>query len=250
MDVFHDLDASIFTSATLSTGGDFTYIRERLGLMDADTLKLESHFDYSRQAALYVARDLPDPRGRDYEDRMITRILEILRHSGGQTLVLFTSHALLNRVADAVDASGVVNVLRQGEAESYLLVQRFRSDPHAALFGTYTFWQGIDVPGEALKCVVITKLPFAVPDEPIVQARMEALEAKGLSSFSHYQVPRAAIMLKQGFGRLIRSSSDRGVVAILDQRVATRNYGGEFIRSLPKCGILYDFEAVLKGGLL
>jgi len=250
MDVFQNLDSAVFTSATLSTGGNFSYIKERLGLLDADTLKLESHFDYKKQAALYIARDLPDPKSPSYEQRTIERIIEILRHAGGRTLVLFTSYVMLNRAADAVEDSGVVDVLRQGEADSYLLVERFRDDPHAALFGTYTFWQGIDVPGEALQCVIITKLPFAVPDEPVAQARMEALQARGKDPFGHYQVPRAAIMLKQGFGRLIRTNADRGVVAILDSRMVTKRYGVDFMRSLPACSVLYDFEQVVRGGFL
>jgi ATP-dependent DNA helicase DinG len=237
MDVFQDLGSAVFTSATLSTGGSFQYIKERLGLYDADELLLHSPFDYREQAAVYIAADLPPPNTPGFEERAIERIREVLAITGGRTLVLFTSYSLLNRAADSMD-DGAFRILRQGEGESYLLMEEFRADDRSALFGTYTFWQGIDVPGEALQCVVITKLPFQVPDEPVVEARTELLARQGRDPFSHYQVPRAAIMLKQGFGRLIRTGTDRGVVAILDSRIRSRWYGREFLRSLPECNII------------
>jgi ATP-dependent DNA helicase DinG len=237
MDVFQDLGSAVFTSATLSTGGTFHYTKERLGLSGAEELLLHSPFDYREQAAVYIAADLPPPNTPGFEERAIGRIGEVLAMTGGRTLVLFTSYSLLNRAAESLEG-GEFRVLRQGEAESYLLMEEFRSDAGSALFGTYTFWQGIDVPGEALQCVVITKLPFQVPDEPVVEARTELLARQGRDPFSHYQVPRAAIMLKQGFGRLIRTGTDRGVVAILDSRIRTRWYGREFLRSLPDCNII------------
>jgi ATP-dependent DNA helicase DinG len=243
MDVFDQLEAAVFTSATLSTGGSFHYIKERLGLDGAEELLLKSHFDYRRQAALYIAPELPVPGANGYEDRVVERIGDILRITGGRTLVLFTSYSMLGRAYDTVQSDGLV-IARQGEADSYRLIEEFRRGESSAIFGTYTFWQGIDVPGEALKCVVITKLPFAVPDEPVVEARMEVLERKGRDPFTSYQVPRAAILLKQGFGRLIRRETDRGVVAILDSRVLKRSYGRYFLNSLPETRITSRLEDI------
>lgn len=246
MDVFGHLEAAVFTSATLSTGGGFSYIKERLGLEDARTLLIKSHFDYSRQAALYIAEDLPEPNTPAFEEKALERVSDMLRITGGRTLVLFTSHALLAKAARTVSPDGV-DILRQGEAESYRLLEEFRSSPNSAIFGTYTFWQGIDLPGEALNCVIITKLPFAAPDEPVAEARMEALERLGKDSFVYYQIPRAAIMLKQGFGRLIRTSSDTGVVAILDPRVKTRRYGKILLDSLPLCRVISSLDELGAG---
>jgi len=239
--IFGDLDAAVFTSATLSAGGDFAYMKERLGLQDARGLLIESHFDYGRQAALYIASDLPEPNTPEFQEKAVERTGEILAITGGRTLVLFTSHSMLRMAADAVSAPGM-KILRQGDAESYRLVEMFRASEDAAIFGTYTFWQGIDVPGDALGCVIITKLPFAVPDEPVAEARMEHLQRQGRDPFHHYQVPRAAIMLKQGFGRLIRTSTDRGVVAILDPRIASRPYGKILLASLPQSGRCASLE--------
>lgn len=250
MGVFESLEASVFTSATLSAGGAFSYIKERLGLGGAAELLLRSPFDFRRQALLYIATDLAEPGTQEFEGAVVERIRDILEITGGRTLVLFTSHGLLARAAAAVDVEGL-EVLVQGAADSYLLIEEFKRNRRSALFGTYTFWQGIDVPGEALQCVVITKLPFAVPEEPVIEARMEALERLGRNPFAHYQVPQAAILLKQGFGRLIRTGTDRGVVAMLDGRISTRNYGREFLKSLPACKITGDMEDVkefLKGG--
>lgn len=232
MRVFEPLGSAIFTSATLSTGGNFSYTKERLGLDDAAELLIGSTFNYKEQALLYVDPEMPAPNSPAFEMSVIRRIGELIEISHGGTLVLFTSHSLLNRAYDAIAVEDVT-LLKQGERDSYALIEEFRSDDASTLFGTYTFWQGVDVPGDALRCVVITRLPFAVPDDPVVQARLERLEAEGKDPFYHYQVPQAAIMLKQGFGRLIRTNTDRGVVAILDSRIATRNYGKEFLKSLP-----------------
>jgi ATP-dependent DNA helicase DinG len=243
MDVFDSLDAAVFTSATLSAGGSFDYIKGRLGLEGADELLLKSHFDYREQARLYVAPDLPAPGTKEFEEKVIERVGDILGITGGRTLVLFTSYSLLGRAYDSIQIDGLT-LVRQGEADSYRIIEGFRRGESSAIFGTYTFWQGIDVPGEALECVVITKLPFAVPDEPVVEARMELLEKQGKHPFTHYQVPQAAILLKQGFGRLIRRETDRGVVAILDPRIITRSYGRYFLRSLPEAGMTRGLEDI------
>ena len=158
--------------------------------------------------------------------------------------MLFTSHSLLRRAAEDVYVEGV-EILRQGEADSYTLVEELRMSDGAALFGTYTFWQGIDVPGDALKYVVIVRLPFAVPDEPVAEARMELLERLGRDPFRNYSLPRAAITLKQGFGRLIRSTTDTGTVCILDSRIATKHYGKYFMDSLPNVKIVSELEDML-----
>lgn len=232
MHVFEPLGTGIFTSATLATGGNFKYTKERLGLEGADELLIGSPFDYKKQAMLYADPALPAPNSPAYEMSVIKRTGELIAAAKGGTLVLFTSHGFLNRAYESLDV-GDIEVLKQGDRDSYALITEFKDNPSSVLLGTYTFWQGVDVPGDALRCVIITRLPFAVPDDPVIQARLERLEAEGKDPFYHYSVPEAAIMLKQGFGRLIRSGADRGVVAILDSRIVTRNYGKEFLNSLP-----------------
>ncbi len=232
--VFDNLSSAVLTSATLSINNNFDYIKERLGLHEAEELLLKSPFNYKEQSIVYIAEDLSEPKSKDFEERLIDRLRKILEMTKGRTLALFTSYNLLNKAYDAIDVAGV-KIFKQGEADSYTLIKKFKQDNHSALFGTYTFWQGIDVPGDDLQCVVITKLPFAVPDAPIVEARMEALQREGKDPFSHYQIPQAAILLKQGFGRLIRTKTDKGIVAILDSRLRTKGYGRQFLNSLPEC---------------
>ena len=244
-ELFGGLDTAVLTSATLATGGQLDYMKGRLGAEDATALVLESPFQYQHQALTYIASDLPEPGSAEYEAGLIGRVAEILEITGGGTLVLFTSHRLLGMAAEAVqDRVKGIELMRQGEADSYALIERLRGGGQAAIFGTHTFWQGVDVPGPALQCVIITKLPFAVPDEPMVEARMESLSRRGLDPFNHYQIPRAAILLKQGFGRLIRTSTDRGVVAILDPRILSRGYGKHFLNSLPTTATSRNLKSI------
>ena len=221
----------IFTSATLTAAGDFAYTRRRLGLDDADELLVSSPFDYARQAMLYVPRDLP-PVNDGFSAAAAERVTELLAITTGRAFLLFTSHRAL-REATARLASLPFPRLVQGEAPRATLIDRFRTTPNAVLLGTSSFWEGVDVPGDALSLVVIDRLPFAPHTDPLIAARMQARAEAGDDPFSAIQLPAAAIALKQGFGRLIRRRDDRGIVAILDGRIVTRGYGKVFIDTLP-----------------
>jgi len=224
----------VLTSATLSAAGSFTYIKNRLGLDAPVELLLDSPFDFERQAMLYIAPGLDDQQASGYQERFDAELKAVLSIMQGRTLVLFTSYGQLRKSAETLrrELPGL-GFLCQGEMPAYRLIDQFKSIPNAVLMGTASFWQGIDVPGDALQCVVIAKLPFAVPDEPIVEARMERLK----NPFYEYQVPQAALLFRQGFGRLIRTKTDRGAVAVLDSRIMSKNYGKLFLRSIPKCRI-------------
>ena len=230
------VDSAVLTSATLSNSGGFEYMKSRLGVEDAVELVLDSPFDFETQALLYVPVDLEFPSEReDYASEVASRIEEILRLSQGRAFVLFTSYRMLNAVhARLTDAGLPFRLLRQGEMSNDRLLREFRKDGRACLFGVHSFWEGVDVKGEALSCVIIDKLPFAVPDSPVHKARVEALKAAGEDWFRAYAMPQAQIRLKQGFGRLIRTQTDRGVVCILDSRLMKRQYGAEFLRHLPR----------------
>ncbi len=228
----------VFTSATLSTNGSFDYIKGRLKLETCKDLLLSSPFDYEKQALLYLASDLPDPSTELalYEQCLIKRIEELLSISKVGTFILFTSFKLLNKAYDTLkELFGERHLLKQGELPQYKLLEEFKAGGTSVLFGTSTFWQGIDVPGKGLQSVIITKLPFAVPDDPIQEARKETLLSQNIDPFTSYQVPQAIIMLKQGFGRLIRTKDDVGLIAILDPRIKTKSYGKRFLNSLPTC---------------
>jgi ATP-dependent DNA helicase DinG len=229
------VEAAIFTSATLTTGGSFDYVRERLGLAAAAELRVDSPFDYREQALLYLPRDLPLPADATFVPRACERIEPLVAASGGRAFLLFTSHrhmlAAHALLAPRFAAMGLP-VLLQGEQPKHLLLERFRARP-TVLLATGSFWEGVDVVGEALQLVVIDKLPFAPPDDPLVAARARRVEEEGRSGFADYQVPQAALSLAQGFGRLIRHRRDRGVVAILDSRASTRGYGARVLSSLP-----------------
>jgi ATP-dependent DNA helicase DinG len=227
------LETSVLTSATLAVGGGFDYIRQRLGLDHARELIVASHFDYESQAILYVPPDLPDPRTPQFAGEaagVIRRLLEITR---GRAFVLFTSYAQMNEIYERLLGQLDFPMLKQGDAPKSALLEEFRRTPHAVLFGTSSFWQGVDVQGEQLSCVIIDRLPFAVPSDPVVAARVKAIDAGGGNAFFEYQVPSAVITLKQGFGRLIRSLHDRGLLALLDNRILKKQYGRVFVESLP-----------------
>lgn len=221
----------IMTSATLTAAGSFAYTRSRLGLDDTDELVVSSPFDYARQAMLYVPRDLP-PAVEGFSDQAAARVRELLALTHGRAFLLFTSHRALREAAHKLTQLDYPRLV-QGEAPRAALVERFRSTPGAVLLGTSSFWEGVDVPGDALSLVIIDKLPFAPHTDPLIAARMRAATEAGHEPFAHIQLPAAAIALKQGFGRLIRRRDDRGIVAILDARVVTRGYGKAFLDTLP-----------------
>ena len=238
------LETSVLTSATLAVGGGFNYIRQRLGLDHARELIVASHFDYESQAIFYVPPDLPDPRTPQFPAEaasLVRRLLEITR---GRAFVLFTSYAQMNEIYERLLGQLQFPLLKQGDAPKSALLEEFRLTPHAVLFGTSSFWQGVDVQGEQLSCVIIDRLPFAVPSDPVVAARVKAIDAGGGNAFFEYQVPSAVITLKQGFGRLIRSLHDRGLLALLDNRILKKQYGRVFVESLPPYSRTTDLRKV------
>lgn len=240
--LFEQFATSVLTSATLSVDRKFDYLHERIGLKELEPatrnagLQIDSPFDFENQALLAVPRDFPEPSDRSFEAATTDALREILAASGGGAFVLFTAYGQLNRTADALAPElkrQGFTLLQQGQTNRQLLLDRFVREPKAVLFGTDSFWEGVDVRGDALRCVVIAKLPFRVPSEPIEQARVEDLEARGGDAFMDHALPHAVIKLKQGFGRLIRSRSDRGAVVLLDSRVVRKRYGRVFLQSLP-----------------
>jgi len=231
--LFDAIDTAILTSATLAVAGEFEFTKQRLGLRNARTLVVESHFDYKQQALLYVPQELPDPRSPAFTSAAAREVIEILMHSRGRAFVLFTSYQQMRLIYDKVSLEVPFETLMQGTGPRNALLEEFRRTRNCVLFATSSFWQGVDVPGEQLSCVIIDKLPFAVPSDPVVEARIAAIRNEGGDPFSGYQVPQAAIALKQGFGRLIRSRTDRGVLALLDNRITKTRYGQIFFDSLP-----------------
>lgn len=225
--------AWVFTSATLAVGESFTHFAAQLGLEDAQTLKLDSPFDYARNALLYLPRELPDPNSPSYTDAVVACAREVLAASGGRAFLLFTSHYALRVAARQLEADCPYPLLVQGTAPRRELLERFRALGNAVLLGTSSFWEGVDVRGEALSCVIIDKLPFGSPGDPVLQARIEALRRQGANPFMAYQLPNAVITLKQGIGRLIRDRGDRGVLVLCDPRLRSKSYGRVFLNSLP-----------------
>jgi len=240
--LFDEVPTVVLTSATLSSGGNFAFIRDRLGLDTADDLIAESIFDYKQQAILYLPANMPDPRSREWSDAAADEVIRILNATEGRAFVLSTSLAGMQSLFENVWAEIEYPCLVQGSAAKSQLLKRFRETPNAVLFATSSFWQGVDVRGDQLSCVIIDKLPFAVPTDPIVAARQRYIEDSGGSSFHEYSVPQAIIALKQGLGRLIRSTTDRGVLAVLDPRLRTKPYGRTFLKSLPQCRITSQVE--------
>ena len=297
--VWKQFKPTILTSATLTTGGSFDFLVERLGLsvppmvtetvngkiasdkiageksnlapkpkssdaatsavaaseadekieeFDVRTLTLGSPFDYPKNALIYVAADLPDPSTNVsmWEQAAIKRAAEVVKRTDGRAFILCTSYRLVDQTAQFLERvmPARIRILRQGEMARGKLLSEFRKDTHSVLVGTTSFWQGVDVPGESLSCVIIMKLPFAVPDEPMVQARVETIKERGQDAFVGYQVPQAVMMFRQGFGRLIRTATDRGIVAILDPRVKTKPYGRTFLESLPPCNRTEELDRI------
>ncbi len=238
------LDCAVLTSATLAVGGGFDYIRKRLGMEHAREAVLPSHFDYQSQAVLYVPPDLPDPRTPQFTAQAAERIRKLLEITRGRAFVLFTSYAQMNDVYQRLHGELEFPMLRQGDAPKTALLEEFRLTPNAVLFATSSFWQGVDVQGDQLSCVIIDRLPFAVPSDPVVAARVKAIDAEGGNAFFQYQVPAAVITLKQGFGRLIRSLNDRGLLVLLDNRILKKQYGRTFVESLPNYKRTTDMRVV------
>ena len=238
------LETSVLTSATLAVGGGFDYIRQRLGLDHARELIVASHFDYESQAILFVPPDLPDPRTPEFVGKAVTVIRQLLEITRGRAFVLFTSYKQMNEVYERLLGLLDYPMLKQGDAPKSALLEQFRLTPNAVLFGTSSFWQGVDVQGEQLSCVIIDRLPFAVPSDPVVAARVKAIDSGGGNAFFEYQVPSAVITLKQGFGRLIRSLHDRGLLALLDNRILKKQYGRVFVESLPPYSRTTDLKKV------
>lgn len=232
--LFDAIDTVVLTSATLAVQGSFEFAEKRLGIRNARTLVAPSHFDYEKQALLYVPQHLPDPRSPAFTSAAAAEITRILKHSRGRAFVLFTSYQQMRLVFERVSMEIEYPTLMQGTGPRSALLDEFRRTPNCVLFATSSFWQGVDVQGEQLSCVIIDKLPFAVPSDPVVEARIRNIRDQGGNPFYEYQIPQAVLALKQGFGRLIRSRSDRGVLVLLDNRITRQRYGQVFFDSLPQ----------------
>ena len=244
--LFDAFDTVVLTSATLAVGGRFDFLRQRLGIAAARERVLSHEFDFRRQALLYIPTTMPDVRDARFAPQAAEEIVRLLELTRGRAFCLFTSYSQMNDVFERVRAQVRFPLLVQGTAPRSLLLERFRTTPGAVMFATASFWQGVDVPGEQLSCVIIDRLPFAVPTDPVVAARVRALQEDGRNAFAEYQVPEAVLALKQGFGRLIRSRSDRGVLGILDNRILRMQYGRIFLESLPEYSVTQDLAEVAR----
>ena len=238
----------MLTSATLSSGGSFNFVRDRLGLDTAKTngMTAPPSFDYEKQAIVYLPKAMPDPRSPEFSQLAAGEIVKLLQVTQGRAFVLSTSNSSMRSLYELVSSRIDYPCFLQGTTSKTALLERFRETPNAVLFATSSFWQGVDVRGDQLSCVIIDKLPFAVPSDPIVAARSRFIDENGGKSFFDYSVPQAIITLKQGIGRLIRSNSDRGVIAILDPRLRTKSYGRDFLQSLPRMRITSDISDVAR----
>jgi ATP-dependent DNA helicase DinG len=234
----------VLTSATLAVDGSFAYVKGRLGLRDADEIRVPSEFDFRSQALLYLPRSMPPPKSPSFVEAVAREAIALVTHSQGRAFVLFTSYKVLHAVRPFIEMAVPYPVLVQGTAPRSALIDQFRSAGNAILLATSSFWQGVDVVGDALSCVVIDKLPFASPGDPVTSARIDAITARGGDAFADYQVPLAILALQQGLGRLIRHRGDRGVLAVLDPRLRTMGYGRRFLASLPPAPVTYDLSTV------
>ncbi len=244
--LFSQMRAAVLTSASLAVDGGFSYMKDRLGIEPSDELLLASPFRYEEQALLYVPKDMPEPLSPEFVDHAAEEVERLLKLSRGRAFVLFTSYANMNAVAERIAGRISYPILIQGEAPKAQLLDAFRATPHAVLLATASFWQGVDVAGEQLSCVIVDKLPFASPGDPVVAARIERLRARGHNAFGEYQVPVAVLMLKQGLGRLIRTASDHGILAVLDSRLVRKSYGRRFLESLPPARLVHDLDEVAR----
>jgi ATP-dependent DNA helicase DinG len=242
--LFSSVDSAILTSATLSTGGNFQFVKSRLGVEDAEELIIPSHFDFNRQAIFYIPRNIPEPREEGWVRHACREVEAILEASEGRAFVLFTSYSQMELVHKTLKPRLRFPILIQGEKSKSGLLDLFRKTPNAVLFATSSFWQGVDVQGEQLSCVIIDKLPFSVPSDPVVAARIAYVNHAGGNAFYDYQIPTATILLKQGLGRLIRSKTDHGILALLDKRILTKSYGRMFLRSLPPAPVTQNSDQV------
>src|SRR4029078_10097757 len=242
--LFDRMRTTVLTSATLAVDGSFNYIKGRLGLGEPQQIRVRSEFDYATQALLYLPKRLPSPKAANFAEAAAREVIDILTRSRGRAFVLFTSYAVLRTVQRFVEMALPYPILGQGTAPRSSLIEQFRHTPNAVLLATSSFWQGVDVVGEALSCVIIDKLPFASPGDPVTAARIDAITEKGGDAFGDYQVPLAILALQQGLGRLIRHRTDRGVLAGLGPRLRAPGYGRRFLSALPPAPVTHDLDAI------